>query len=318
MQALPDGAWRGYRSRVTLHLRWREGWQAGLLRRDELIPIPGCPVHAPLINRSLELLLPRLPEPGRFPLAWWVQSGAQLTLVLRSHREPPLEWLDERTLRHLEESGLEGLWINLHPATGRRLFAKRGWRLLWGQERSRDAMGNLHGPASFRQLSGDIARRAIDRAEAHLRPERGEGVVDLYCGIGSTLRRWRERGAEAVGVELGGEAAACARENAPGATVLRGCCAQRLPQLESWLEEMGGRRVVAYLNPPRTGLEEEVVAWIVRHRDRFSRLAYLSCSAGTQRRDLERLEEGGYGVEALAPFDFFPRTRHVENLALLA
>ncbi|MDD3708601.1 MAG: hypothetical protein PHR17_10130 [Aminobacterium sp.] len=47
-------------------------------------------------------------------------------------------------------------------------------------------------------------------------------------------------------------------------------------------------------------------------------MAYLSCSAGTLARDLLYLEEKGYEVKHITPYDFFPNTYHVETLACLS
>jgi len=44
-------------------------------------------------------------------------------------------------------------------------------------------------------------------------------------------------------------------------------------------------------------------------------MAYISCDPATLARDLTRLP--GYAVHALAAFDMFPQTAHVETLALL-
>ena len=46
------------------------------------------------------------------------------------------------------------------------------------------------------------------------------------------------------------------------------------------------------------------------------KLAYLSCSAGTLRRDLEIAASAGYQIKRIIPFDFFPQTHHVECLVL--
>jgi 23S rRNA (uracil1939-C5)-methyltransferase len=35
------------------------------------------------------------------------------------------------------------------------------------------------------------------------------------------------------------------------------------------------------------------------------------------RRDLRRLEEGGYRIIKITPYDFFPQTMHLETLSLL-
>lgn len=307
--------WR-YRDRVCLHARWDGEWSLGLRRSETVIPIPRCPVHSTRITRSTRLLMPRLPPPSRFPLAYFVQAGSQIALVIKSAVAPASNWLDVDLKAALASAGVEGLWLNCSPSAGRRLFAKRGWRLLWGQPRSQDAFGLTHGPAAFQQLLAVLYRRALERAASHLAPGPTRSVVDLYCGRGASLRRWLSLGAAAIGVELDGEAVACAAENARGATILRGGCAQRLPQLDAWVARQDDREVAAFLNPPRTGLEEKVALWLAAEA-RCQRIAYLSCSAGTLARDLRRLAVGGFRVHALVPFDFFPQTYHVEVLALM-
>jgi tRNA/tmRNA/rRNA uracil-C5-methylase (TrmA/RlmC/RlmD family) len=117
-------------------------------------------------------------------------------------------------------------------------------------------------------------------------------------------------------VELSGEAVELAGLNAPAATVLRGTCVDRLPQVRGWWGAEVGERV-AYVNPPRSGLEPAVSGAIAGDL-RPARIAYLSCSAGTLARDLALLEAAGYRVAAIRPYDFFPLTHHVEALALLS
>ncbi len=306
--------WRShYRDRVTLHARYDGEWRFGLLHRDTLVPIPHCPVHHPRINRLVARLAAILPSPDHFPLAYLVCTGRQATLVLKSNDRPELGWLNRISLAALD---LDALWLNLHPAAGRRLFAKRGWRRLLGSPLSRDDAGLDYGPEAFRQLVAPLHAASLERAQAYLAPGQGDAMLDLYCGLGAGLRRWQDAGARVLGVELGGEAVTCARRNAPAATVLRGACATRLPQIQFWLAAQAGR-VLAYVNPPRTGLEAPLRDWLC-DAARPVRMAYLSCSAGTLARDLGQLEAAGYNVDTLQPYDFFPGTLHVETLALLS
>ena len=306
-----------YRRKVCLSVIWSEadGWQFGLWRRDELIPIPDCPVHAGLVRTLVRSLMRALPPHPLFPLAFLVLSAAQATLIVKAHQVSSLDWLDELPWNDLAASGLEGLWLHRHPAAGRRLFARNGWQLLWGERRSRDAFGLIYGPTAFQQLIPFLYDQALVTAEAFLVPTVATKIADLYCGIGASLARWTAHGAHALGVELGGEAVECARLNAPKAEILRGKCADRLPQLRDWAQQTTATRLL-YVNPPRTGLEPEVLAWVV-NEFRPERLAYLSCSAGTLSRDLSKFVSAGYAVEALHPYDFFPQTHHVETLALL-
>jgi tRNA/tmRNA/rRNA uracil-C5-methylase (TrmA/RlmC/RlmD family) len=314
--AAPDEAHRlGYRDRVTLNVRWSEaaGWRFGLMRRDELIAIHDCPVHSARVRALVGVLAATVPQAGDLPLAYLHVAGAQATLVVKAHRVKSEKL--SAVLATVGSTGIEGLWLHLHPAAGRRLFARNGWQLLWGSPESRESHGLLHGPTAFMQAFPGLHELAVAAARDHLVPGAGTAVLDLYCGLGSTLRVWTEAGSAALGIELSGEAVTFAGRNAPRATVLRGTCVQRLPQIRAWWTGCGGERV-AYVNPPRSGLEEEVVTALA-HELRPARIAYLSCSAGTLARDLRAFEAAGYSVNAIRPYDFFPLTHHVEAIALL-
>jgi 23S rRNA (uracil1939-C5)-methyltransferase len=315
VRSAPESARLGYRRRVTLSAGYSEaiGWQFGLMRRDELIAIHDCPVHDARVRALVHHLVRRLPSARELPLAFLQVAGRQATLIVKAHDVAP-GVLDD-TVHDLAATGIEGLWLHLHPSAGRRLFARSGWRLVWGRPESRDDLDLLHGPTAFLQPLPALHREALRAAAAYLRAGEGASVLDLYCGHGATLRMWTEAGARALGVELSGEAVRDAARNAPRAVTLRGRCSQRLPQIREWWQAGDGPRF-AWLNPPRSGLEAEVVHALV-HELRPARAAYLSCSAGTLARDLGVFESGGYRIEAIQPYDFFPQTHHVEALALL-
>ncbi len=48
------------------------------------------------------------------------------------------------------------------------------------------------------------------------------------------------------------------------------------------------------------------------------RLVYVSCDPATMARDARRLLDGGYRLESLRAFDFFPNTPHVEALGVFS
>jgi 23S rRNA (uracil1939-C5)-methyltransferase len=314
--AVPDAARLGYRDRVSLTVRWDvlRGWRFGLMRRDELIAIHDCPVHSPRVNAFVRTLIDTLPPFERIPLAYVHVAGAQATLIVKARRHDPD--VLAALVANMASTGLEGLWVHCHPAAGRRMFARSGWSLAWGVAESVDTLGFRHGPAAFQQLLPSLHVQAMQTAIRHLAPTTGSAVLDLYCGIGASMRGWRSAGAATLGVELAGGAVEHAPRNAPGADVLRGTCVQRLPQIREWWQRQAGARHV-YLNPPRSGLEAELTGAIAQEL-RPQCIAYLSCSAGTLARDLTLFEAAGYGVDAIHPYDFFPLTHHVETLALLS
>jgi tRNA/tmRNA/rRNA uracil-C5-methylase (TrmA/RlmC/RlmD family) len=319
IRSVPESMRWGYRKKILLTASFENNrWDFGMIRREEFIGIPDCPVHAATTRELIRLLISILPPFHEFPLAYLYQSDTLATLLLKTKKHRGDAWLDEESKCKLQAAGIRGLSMHLNPSAGRRMFAKGGWHLLWGVDRTVNEDGLWFGRTSFSQLIHSLHRQSLDEAEAFLDPAPGDCVADLYCGIGSSLVRWIKRGAQAMGIETGGEAVACASLNAPGAMVLRGTCEQRIPQLQSWIESchLPGKQKLLYANPPRTGIEPRVLEWIIACMQP-DRLAYLSCSAGTLRRDLDKLVSGGYGVKHIIPFDFFPQTHHVECLVMM-
>jgi len=309
----------GYRTKTTLSARfYGSNWEFGMWRRDEFVPIPNCPVHAPELNKTLALLANSFPREHSFALAYIVISGAQAVLVIKSKLEPTLSWLREDVVEGVASLGIEGLWYHMNPSTGRRIFEKSVWRLIWGKPRSTDYNGLLYGPAAFQQLIPELYNQSLHEAENFLSPSAQSAVIDLYCGTGNSMQRWANRNADVLGIELGGEAVECARLNVPQAIVLRGACRQRVPQIAEWADKKRsqGKEILLYVNPPRTGLETEVLEWITK-QGLPNRIAYLSCSPGTLSKNLKWLCTNGYRLVRCVPFDFFPQTHHVETLALL-
>lgn len=309
-----------YRRKVSLSAQWSgRVWEFGVWNRREFIAIPQCPVHSPDVNAICRLLSVHLPPASQFPLAFYVQSGAQCTLVVKIANMPDMHWLTDELREKLLDCGLEGLWLNLHPSAGKRIFAKAGWHLVAGMPRSLSALGLTHGPASFQQLIAPLYMESLNEAVSFFSLAPGDAVVDLYSGIGASVRQWLRAGARVLAVESGGEAVECCQTNNPGVEVLRGRCALRLPQVEQWIDKhvCDNQSFCLYVNPPRTGLEPEITQWITGI-SRPAKIAYLSCSAGTLNRDLTVLCAHGYRVEQIIPFDFFPQTFHVETLVKIS
>jgi 23S rRNA (uracil1939-C5)-methyltransferase len=309
----------GYRRKILLTANHENNrWNFGMIRRDEFIAIPDCPVHAESTRRIIHLLISILPPADVFPLAYLYQSDALVTLVLKTKQYPPENGLTEAAINELKSIGIQGLSIHLNPSAGRRMFTKGGWHQLWGDDHAYNDAGLIYGRTSFSQLIQKLHYQSLDEAEAFLQPGKGDCVADLYCGIGSSLVHWVKRGAHTTGIETGGETVECALQNAPEAIVLRGTCRQRLPQLQEWLENnhKAGSQKLVYANPPRTGIEPAVLEWIAEKMVP-DKMAYLSCSAGTLKRDLELLTARGYKMNKIIPYDFFPQTHHVECLVLI-
>ena len=68
------------------------------------------------------------------------------------------------------------------------------------------------------------------------------------------------------------------------------------------------------LDPPRAGLNPKLIDTL--NSVKPPTIIYLSCNPVTQARDIAALAKN-YKITKLQPFNFFPRTPHIENLAIL-
>ena len=74
---------------------------------------------------------------------------------------------------------------------------------------------------------------------------------------------------------------------------------------------------VVILDPPRKGCDKALLNTVAK---KFSpeRIVYVSCDPATLARDCAVLKEFGYTLCEYTPFDLFPRTEHIETVALLS
>ncbi|MCA9394165.1 MAG: class I SAM-dependent RNA methyltransferase [Candidatus Omnitrophica bacterium] len=86
--------------------------------------------------------------------------------------------------------------------------------------------------------------------------------------------------------------------------------------LDKVLTELTGP-AVAMIDPPRAGLSAEARAMLNAAGGRIGQLLYLSCQPEALGRDLRELA-GTWRVREIIPFDFFPKTRHLETLVRLS
>lgn len=72
---------------------------------------------------------------------------------------------------------------------------------------------------------------------------------------------------------------------------------------------------VIILDPPRKGCTVESLNETCRLCN--DTIIYVSCNPATLARDLKHLKEIGWELESIQPFDMFPHTYHIENVAII-
>lgn len=141
-------------------------------------------------------------------------------------------------------------------------------------------------------------------------------LVDAYCGSGLFALSAAAEFDLVAGVEVSERAIEWARANAAANHMdnVRFIAGKAEAIFEGL--EFGATRTAMIIDPPRSGCDELFIRQLIDFAP--TRLVYVSCEPTTQARDLKMLiEDGGYTVLKVQPFDLFPQTRHIENVVTL-
>ncbi len=136
---------------------------------------------------------------------------------------------------------------------------------------------------------------------------KSDHVLDLYAGVG-TIGLSVARDRNLILVECDKSAYREMQNNCQGTSAR-----PILAKSEDALEYISPNQTVI-VDPPRAGCMPEVI-------ERFrtvqpAQIIYLSCNPITQARDLSLLSDL-YDIKLCQPYNFFPRTPHLENLMIL-
>lgn len=142
-------------------------------------------------------------------------------------------------------------------------------------------------------------------------------TIDLYCGVGLfALLAAANGGRSVLGIEMHREAVIAARANAKALGLQARFESQPVAKaFKSIASAVGGSPFQVVVDPPRQGMDAATRSQLLDLGPQ--KVAYISCSADTQARDIAAFCEAGYQLTSLDLVDMFPRTAHFEALAVL-
>ena len=245
------------------------------------------------------------------------RQGQSLCAVIANGRKLPKTKELIETLR-AAEPGLVGVVLSVNTEKTNVILG-REHLTLWGQDYLEDTLCGLTfrlSVPSFYQVNRDQAELLYNRALDFAGLTGEETVLDLYCGIGTITLCMARKARKALGAEVVPSAVEDARENARrnGVENVEFFCADA-GEAALQLAQRGIRPDVICVDPPRKGVSPQVIEAIVQMGPQ--RLVYVSCDPATLARDVKLLNERGYRLEKAEAADLFPRTHHVETVALL-
>lgn len=161
-----------------------------------------------------------------------------------------------------------------------------------------------YSPNGFFQINLPVYEMVLAEIKQHITTTK---VLDLYAGVGSIgLSVARDK--ELTLVEVNGAAFGEMQKNAEGSKA--NCVLAKSEDVTEYIQP--DQTVI--LDPPRAGCDEKLIAAL--NATKPQSIIYLSCNPITQARDIALLKDN-YRITKLTPYNFFPRTPHIESLAIL-
>ena len=294
-EPIPDEVGWQYRNHALFRVDpdGRLGFLAA--RSHNVYPIKDCLILHPLLSQLFQSLDMVYPELEWMELrAGTATSSLMLLLQAREEESPSLEVdfpVSIVQIRHDDAVaplvGLDYILEHVHD---------REFRI---------------SATSFFQVNSAQAAQLVNIVMGALDLKGHEHVVDAYCGVGLFTAFIAEEASSVTGIEVNPPAVADARHNLAhldNVTLLEGT-------VLTMIHEVSRKIDAVLVDPPRTGLEPEVVDALAEHSP--ERIVYVSCDPATLARDCSRLVKYGYSLEWIQPVDLFPQTYHIENVALL-
>jgi 23S rRNA (uracil1939-C5)-methyltransferase len=161
-----------------------------------------------------------------------------------------------------------------------------------------------YSPNGFFQINLPVYEMVLQEIARNISTNK---VLDLYAGVGSIgLSVARDK--DLTLVEVNGAAFEEMQNNAKGTDAK--CVLAKSEDVTEYITP----DCTVILDPPRAGCDTKLIAKL--NEIKPVKIVYLSCNPITQARDIALLTNN-YRIQKIQPYNFFPRTPHIESLAIL-
>jgi tRNA (uracil-5-)-methyltransferase len=268
---------------------------------------------AALMPKLLEAIKSRGMDRKLFGADFLSTSGGEIAVSLLYHRKLDAEWEAEAAA--------------LADALGIHIIGRsRKQKVVIGQDYVTETLQIAGRPYRFEQIENSFTQPnpRVNEQMVGWALKQFEGVggdlLELYCGAGNFTIPFASRFEKVLATEISKSSINAAKNNM-SLNRVENIAFVRM-SAEEFVEALDGVREfnrmkgidledyalkTLFVDPPRAGMDEKSCDFA----SRFEHLLYISCNPETLRRDLERLSRT-HRVEAMALFDQFPYTDHLE------
>ena len=246
-----------------------------------------------------------------------VTNEIMFTSVINGDKLPKADKLIDK-LKVVCGDSLKSVQININKENTNVILGKE-CKVLYGEPYINDILCGVKvrlSPLSFYQVNRTMAEKLYKKAAEYAEPK-DKKILDLYCGAGTIGLSMAKDAESIIGVEFIPEAIKDAKFNAKANNIDNAefICGDA----SAAAKQLSDRKIkpdVVIVDPPRKGCSEELIKTI---SEDFcpERVVYVSCDPATLARDIKIFTESGYKLIEYTPVDLFPRTSHVETVALL-
>ena len=300
----------------------------------ELVNIKYCPIQPAYCDNIIEFIRTAAQEEGLSGYNEKKHSGDLRHIVIRTSNFnqkslvvlvvnstkvfDKLKKLAHRIYTELEN--IAGVMVNFNSKKTN-LILGENTELIEGEEFIEEKLCDKIfkvGAKTFFQVNPSSANNIFEFVKEYISKNFDQPLVlDAYAGITAFGICLSDVAKKVVSVEEVKESVILAdkilKENSIKNVELHNMDASKF--FEKELKTKGRKFDVTVLDPPRKGCSQESLDYALKLTK--GQIIYVSCNPATLARDLKYLIEKGCKVQFIQPFDMFPHTYHIENVAII-
>lgn len=300
----------------------------------ELVNIKYCPIQPAYCDNIIEFIRTAAQEEGLSGYNEKKHSGDLRHIVIRTSNFnqkslvvlvvnstkvfDKLKKLAHRIYTELEN--IAGVMVNFNSKKTN-LILGENTELIEGEEFIEEKLCDKIfkvGAKTFFQVNPSSANNIFEFVKEYISKNFDQSLVlDAYAGITAFGICLSDVAKKVVSVEEVKESVILAdkilKENSIKNVELHNMDAGKF--FEKELKTKGRKFDVTVLDPPRKGCSQESLDYALKLTK--GQIIYVSCNPATLARDLKYLIEKGCKVQFIQPFDMFPHTYHIENVAII-